>query len=437
MTFANLGLSRQLIDTLTELGYNQPTPIQQQAIPLLLAGRDILAAAQTGTGKTAAFTLPLLEQLRQGERASATQVRGLILAPTRELASQIGESVRRYGRGLGLRSQTVFGGVKSYPQINGLKRGADVLIATPGRLMDLLKQDAVRFDELSYLILDEADRMLDLGFEEALNELLTILPKARQTAMFSATYSDAVKQLAKLWLNDAEEVAVKHSNKVATTVRHQIYTVDKARKPELLAELLRRQHWSQALIFTKTKHGANELVELLTAEGFDAAAMHGDKPQYTRLALLSAFKQGTLTYLVATDLAARGLDIQELPVVINVDLPHVAEDYIHRIGRTGRAGLEGRAVSLVSADEIESLRAIEALLKQRIPRRQIPGFEAEHRVPDSHPRNAKTGKTTAPRETPAKGKSSKAKPAPNPPDATQGPSLRSNPFAKAKKRPSH
>lgn len=430
MNFAQLGLSKPLLETLDTLGYQTPTTIQQQAIPLLLSGKDALAAAQTGTGKTAAFTLPILEKLRLGERAEAKHVRALILAPTRELASQIGESVRNYSRGLGLRSQIIFGGVKAFPQINGLQRGADILVATPGRLIDLLKQDAVHFSALEYLVLDEADRMLDLGFEESLNELLAVLPKTRQTAMFSATYSDAVRSLSKLWLNDPEELAVKQSNKVAATVRHQIYPVDKARKPELLAELLRRQHWSQALIFVKTKRNADELTELLQAEGFDAVAMHGDKPQYARLAALSAFKSGDLQYLIATDVAARGLDIEGLPVVLNVDLPHVAEDYIHRIGRTGRAGLEGRAVSLVSADEIESLRAIETLLKQRISRKEIPGFEAEHRVPDSHPRSQK--KTSKQAEAPSS-KKAKAKAEVSKPDVTQGPGLRSNPFAKAKK----
>lgn len=433
MTFAKLGLSQPLIDNLNTLGYTQPTPIQAKAIPLLLSGNDIIAAAQTGTGKTAAFTLPLLEKLAGQNRASPNQVRCLILAPTRELASQIGESVRKYSQGLGLRSQIVYGGVKTHPQINGLKRGTDILVATPGRLMDLMKQGAVAFDELEYLVLDEADRMLDLGFEESLNELLAILPKTRQTMMFSATYSDAVKQLAKVWLNNPEEVAVKQSNKVATTVRHQVYPVDKARKPELLAKLLHRQHWHQALIFVKTKREADELTELLIAEDFNAAAMHGDKQQYIRLAALKAFRDGQLNYLVATDVAARGLDIAELPVVINVSLPHVAEDYIHRIGRTGRAGLEGRAVSLVCADEIEALRAIEALLKQRIPRKEIPGFEAEHRVPDSHPRNQKSAKANS---TPNanSGKNKKPKIDLPPPDVTKGPSLRSNPFAKPKKK---
>lgn len=431
MTFAKLGLSKAITHTLDELGYEKPTPIQTQAIPLILSKKDVLAAAQTGTGKTAAFTLPLLEQLKDGDRADSKQVRALILAPTRELASQIGESVRRYSRGLGLRSQTIFGGVKAFPQINGLQRGADILVATPGRLIDLVKQDAVLFDSLQFLVLDEADRMLDLGFEEALNELLTLLPKSRQTMMFSATYSDAVKALSALWLNNPEEVAAKQSNRVAATVRHQIYTVDKVRKPELLAELLNRQHWQQALIFTKTKRGADEITDILQAEGFSALAMHGDKPQYARLAAFNAFKSGELAYLVATDVAARGLDIEGLPVVINVDLPHVAEDYIHRIGRTGRAGQEGRAVSLVCADEAENLRAIEALLKQRVPRKEIPGFEAEHRVPDTHPRSQKKSKGAAPEthKTKAKGKVEPPKP-----DVTKGPGLRSNPFAKAKKK---
>ena len=436
MTFANLGLSAAITDILNELGYQKPTPIQNQAIPLILSAKDVLAAAQTGTGKTAAFTLPILERLKEGERAEANQVRALILAPTRELANQIGESVRSYSRGLGLRSQTIFGGVKVFPQINGLQRGADILVATPGRLIDLVKQDAVKFDALQFLVLDEADRMLDLGFEEALNELLTLLPKNRQSMMFSATYSDAVKTLAKLWLRDPEEVAAKQSNRVAATVRHQIYTVDKVRKPELLAELLNRQHWTQALIFTKTKRGADEITDILQAEGFSVEAMHGDKNQYARLSALRAFKAGELAYLVATDVAARGLDIEGLPVVINVDLPHVAEDYIHRIGRTGRAGLEGRAVSLVCADEVENLRAIEALLKQRVPRKEIPGFEAEHRVPDTHPRSQKKPKKATdsqPASNQGKGKGKKQVEVQKP-DVSKGPGLRSNPFAKPQKK---
>ncbi len=434
MTFAKLGLPEPLLSTLDALGYHQPTPIQEKAIPLILNGKDAMAAAQTGTGKTAAFTLPILAKLLGRERASAYQVRSLILAPTRELASQIGESVRSYSQGLGLRSQIIYGGVKAHPQINGLKRGTDILVATPGRLLDLFNQGEVKFDELEYLVLDEADRMLDLGFEESLNALLAALPKARQTLMFSATYSDAVKTLAKVWLNDPEEVAVKHSNKVATTVRHQVYPVDKARKPELLTELLQRQHWAQALIFVKTKREADELTDILIAEGYNAAAMHGDKQQYARLATLKAFRDGTLTYLIATDVAARGLDIAELPVVINVSLPHVAEDYIHRIGRTGRAGQEGRAVSLVCADEIEALRSIEALLNQRISRKEIPGFEAEHRVPDSHPRSQKSGKAKAKDTTVTQAKGKKPKVELPPPDVTKGPGLRSNPFAKAKKK---
>lgn len=428
MTFAKLGLSGPLLDTLKQLNYQTPTGIQASAIPLLLDGKDILAAAQTGTGKTAAFVLPLLQILQQPERPAPKQVRALILAPTRELASQIGESVRKYSQGLGLRSKAVFGGVKAYAQISTLQRGVDILVATPGRLLDLLEQDAVAFDELSHLILDEADRMLDLGFEEALNKLLARLPKSRQSAMFSATYSEPVKQLARIWLTNPEEVTVAQSNRVATTVRHQIFTVDKARKPELLAELLRRQHWHQALIFTKTKRGADEITDILVAEGLNAAAMHGDKPQYARLSAFNAFKSGQLAYLVATDVAARGLDIEGLPVVINVDLPHVAEDYIHRIGRTGRAGSEGRAVSLVCADEIENLRAIEALLKQRVPRKEIPGFEAEHRVPDTHPRSQKKN------SKPASPGTEKKQAPPSKPDVTPGPGLRSNPFAKAKKK---
>lgn len=422
MSFSALQLHPTLLETLTSLGYGTPTPIQKQAIPLILEGRDVVAAAQTGTGKTAAFCLPLLNALCKGKRGPAHSVRCLILAPTRELAAQIGDSVRTYSKGLNLRSQTVYGGVQVYPQVNGLKRGADILVATPGRLMDLVQHEAVNFTHLESLVLDEADRMLDLGFEKSLNELLTLIPKSRQTLMFSATYSDHIRKLAKLWLSNPAEVAVNKRNQVARTVRHQLYPVDKARKGELLAELLGRQHWEQALIFARTKRGADEVTEILQSQGFNAGAIHGDKSQPVRLSTLDKFKSGKLSYLVATDIAARGLDIQNLPVVINLDLPHVAEDYIHRIGRTGRAGQEGRAVSLVCADEFESLQAIEALLKTRISRKEILGFEPDHRVPDSHPRSQKKAVKSA--------KPNKSKKQLPTPDVTEGPGLRTSPFAK-------
>ncbi|MFT2110002.1 DEAD/DEAH box helicase [Marinomonas sp. 2405UD68-3] len=428
MSFSALQLHPTLLATLDSLDYKTPTPIQKQAIPLILEGQDVVAAAQTGTGKTAAFCLPLLQNLTKGRRGPANSVRCLILAPTRELAAQIGDSVRTYSNDLNLRSQTVYGGVQLYPQVNGLKRGADILVATPGRLMDLVQQEAVHFTHLESLVLDEADRMLDLGFEKSLNELLTLIPKNRQTLMFSATYSNHIRKLAKLWLSNPSEVAVNKNNQVANTVRHQLYPVDKARKGELLAELLDRQHWEQALIFAKTKRGADEVTEILQSQGFSAAAIHGDKSQPIRLSTLEKFKSGKLAYLVATDIAARGLDIQNLPVVINLDLPHVAEDYIHRIGRTGRAGQEGRAVSLVCADEVESLQAIEALLKTRISRKEIPGFEPDHRVPDSHPRSQKKSpKSTKPTN---QTKSNKHKVVLEKPDVTEGPGLRSSPFTK-------
>ncbi|WP_191603297.1 DEAD/DEAH box helicase [Marinomonas algicola] len=427
MSFSSLQLHPTLLNTLACLGYETPTPIQKQAIPLILSGRDIVAAAQTGTGKTAAFCLPLLQSLTEGKRGPAHSVRCLILAPTRELAAQIGGSVRTYSKDLNLRSQTVYGGVQVYPQINGLKRGADILVATPGRLMDLVQQEAVNFSHLESLVLDEADRMLDLGFEKSLNELLTLIPKHRQTLMFSATYSEHIRKLAKMWLSNPVEVAISKGNQVAITVRHQLYPVDKARKGELLADLLERQHWEQALIFAKTKRGADEVTERLASQGFNVAAIHGDKSQPVRLSTLDAFKSGKLSYLVATDIAARGLDIQSLPVVINLDLPHVAEDYIHRIGRTGRAGQEGRAVSLVCADEFDALQAIEALLKTRIIRKEMAGFEPDHRVPDSHPRSQKKSIKSSSSNKSKKDKSKNIEPKP---DVTQGPGLRTSPFAK-------
>ena len=414
MRFSDFPLSDTIQSNLDELGYQNPTPIQRQAIPEILAGRDVLGAAQTGTGKTAAYCLPLLQRLQGKARPAAGKVRTLVLVPTRELATQVVDQVRAYGKDLGLRSQIIVGGVPAHPQISTLKRGTDILVATPGRLVDLAKQGAVQFDELEYLVLDEADRMLDLGFTDTLNSLLPLLPKHRQTLLFSATFSDVVITLASIWQNNPSKIQVNKQNSVATTVRHQVYPVDKARKPELLIDLLNRQHWQQALIFAKTKRGVDELTELLQAEGFSVDSLHGDKPQAARLHVFQAFKSGTLPYLVATDVAARGLDIEGLPVVINVDLPHVAEDYIHRIGRTGRAGQDGRAVSLVSADEIENLRAIEALLKQRITRREIPGFEPDHRLPDSHPRNQRGADAGA--KKPSKGGNKQKKPQPTKPD---------------------
>ncbi|TPE51805.1 DEAD/DEAH box helicase [Maribrevibacterium harenarium] len=432
MRFSDFPLSDTIQSNLNELGYQNPTPIQRQAIPEILAGRDVLGAAQTGTGKTAAYCLPLIQHLQGKARPAAAKVRTLVLVPTRELATQVVDQVRAYSKDLGLRSQIIVGGVPAHPQISALKRGTDILVATPGRLVDLAKQGAVQFDELEYLVLDEADRMLDLGFTDTLNSLLPLLPDKRQTLLFSATFSDVVLTLATIWQSNPTKIQVSKQNSVATTVRHQLYPVDKARKPELLIDLLTRQHWQQALIFVKTKRGVDELTELLQAEGFRVDSLHGDKPQAARLQVFQAFKAGTLPYLVATDVAARGLDIEGLPVVINVDLPHVAEDYIHRIGRTGRAGQEGRAVSLVSADEIDNLRAIEALLKQRITRREIPGFEPDHRVPDSHPRNQRGA--DAGTKKPSKGGNKQKKPKPPKPDISQGPGLRSNPFANAKKR---
>ncbi|MCJ8170229.1 DEAD/DEAH box helicase [Atopomonas sediminilitoris] len=382
MTFARLGLLDILTTTAHELGYSQPTPIQQQAIPAVLAGRDLLAAAQTGTGKTAAFALPLLHTLStEGARVSANHVRSLILVPTRELADQLLTSLQRYAQGLPLRIHAAYGGVSINPQMMKLRKGLDILIATPGRLLDLYQQNAVRFDQLQLLVLDEADRMLDLGFAQELQAVLGALPKQRQTLLFSATFSDAIRQLASTRLHNPISIDVSPRNSTARNVKQWLIPVDKKRKPELLLTLLEQRGNKPLLVFGRTRKGVQQLEQQLIAAGLRADSIHGDKPQPSRLRALARFKSGEVRILVATDVAARGLDIPDLPLVINLDLPNVAEDYIHRIGRTGRAGNQGEAISLVSADEVEYLAAIERLIKQTLPREEEPGFSPEHRVP--------------------------------------------------------
>ncbi len=383
MSFATLKLIDPLLRTLEELGYDTPTPVQRQAIPAVLAGRDLMAAAQTGTGKTAGFALPLLQKLTLEGVVEPHNVRCLVLAPTRELAEQVYESFRRYGRQVGLRFGLAYGGVPIEPQISKLRKGLDVLVATPGRLLDLHGQGAVTFSQLQTLVLDEADRMLDLGFATDLDRLFMALPAQRQTLLFSATFPEAIRTLAQRLLNDPVSVQASPANAAAKTVRQFVYTTDKKSKPELFLYLLRKHGWSQVLVFAKTKKGVDQLVGLLQSEGIRADAIHGDKPQPARLRALDRFKKREVDVLVATDVAARGLDIQGLPLVVNHDLPTVAEDYVHRIGRTGRAGAEGEAVSLVCADEVELLRAIEAVIRQVLPRDEEPGFEAGHRVPST------------------------------------------------------
>lgn len=383
MSFSSLGLSASILDAVTQQGYETPTPIQAQAIPAVLEGKDIMAAAQTGTGKTAGFTLPILELLSKGALAQPNQVRALILTPTRELAAQVGASVATYGKNLPLRSAVVFGGVKINPQMMQLRRGVDVLVATPGRLLDLYGQNAVKFKQLEILVLDEADRMLDMGFIHDIRKILALLPKQRQNLMFSATFSDDIRNLAKGMIHNPVEISVTPRNMAAPSVTQWMCPVDKKQKSALLARLIHDNQWNRVLVFTKTKHGANRLTRYLEEDGIKAIAIHGNKSQGARTKALAEFKDGTFQVLVATDIAARGLDIDQLPQVVNFDLPNVPEDYVHRIGRTGRAGAVGNAVSLVSADEFKQLADIERLIKQTLTREVMDDFDPVHEVPES------------------------------------------------------
>jgi ATP-dependent RNA helicase RhlE len=385
MTFLSLGLIDPLLRTLDELGYQKPTPVQAKAIPAVLAGRDLMAAAQTGTGKTAGFALPLLQRLTMEGQVAPQSVRALVLVPTRELAEQVYESFRTYGGNLPLRCFVAYGGVAIEPQLNKLRKGLDVLVATPGRLLDLYSQNAIKFDQLQTLVLDEADRMLDLGFSRELDQIFAALPKQRQTLLFSATFSDPIRAMAGKLLRDPLSVEVSPRNSTVKSVKQWMIPCDKKRKPELFCHLLKKKRWGQVLVFVKTRKGVEQLVGHLLAQGISADAIHGDKTQPNRLRALARFKAAEVQVLVATDVAARGLDIDDLPQVVNFDLPTVAEDYIHRIGRTGRAGASGEAVSLVCADEVELLAAVEALTRQTLRRIEEPDFEAEHRVPATAP----------------------------------------------------
>jgi ATP-dependent RNA helicase RhlE len=378
MSFESLGLSPALLRALADQGYTRPTPIQLDAIPQVSAGRDLLAGAQTGTGKTAAFALPLLNRLYpNGKRPeNARRFRALILTPTRELAAQVHDSVRDYGKYCGVSSTAVFGGVGMPQQIQILRRGVDVLVATPGRLIDHIDRRGVDLSGVEVLVLDEADRMLDMGFMPQLKKILAMLPKQhRQTLLFSATFSDPIKQLAQQFMRDPVEIQVAQRNSVASGVSHIVHPVDASRKKDLLLHILSQDSRRQSLVFSRTKHGADKLVKHLEQFGLNAAAIHGNKSQGARTRALAEFKSGKVTVLVATDIAARGLDIDQLPVVINVDLPMVAEDYVHRIGRTGRNGAEGNAISLVSQDEAGLLRDIQRLLKRDIEISAVAGFE--------------------------------------------------------------
>lgn len=383
MTFSTLGLSDPLLQAVEELGYTKPTAIQEQAIPTILAGRDLLAASQTGTGKTASFVLPILQKLTGERKRRAKRLRALVLVPTRELAIQVENTIRQYGKYLSLRSMVMVGGVDSAPQKQGLIDGLDILVATPGRLLDMAHQRALYFDELEVLILDEADRMLDMGFIGDINKIIERLPTQRQNLLFSATLSDEIRLLAKTAINDPIEISINATNATAPKISQWLITVDKDNKSALLSHLIEANQWTQALIFIRTKHGAAKLVSQLEKRGIKAEAIHSGRSQAVRTQLLADFKSGNISLLVATGIAARGIDIDDLDRVVNYDLPDDDDDYIHRIGRTGRAGAIGEAVSLVSRDDFKRLCAIERRLDQLIERRIIEGFIATKEVPVS------------------------------------------------------
>ncbi len=381
MSFDHLGLRVELLKVLKAKGYTAPTPIQAQAIPVILDGQDILARAQTGTGKTDAFALPLVEILSR-RNVNGRHPRALVLTPTRELALQVAESIKGYARRVSMRCTVVYGGVRINPQIDRLRRGIDILVATPGRLLDLASRRHLHLSRIEFLVFDEADRMLDLGFSEEISEILDLVPTDRRTMLFSATYTQQIRHLAARMLKDPEHIDVTPSNTAAESVVQKVHLVDRSNKRALLIHLIIRENWSRILVFTRTKHGANKLTEKLAAQGISAAAMHGNKSQSFRTRTLEEFKNGEIRILVATDVAARGLDISNLPYVVNYDMPGIPEDYVHRIGRTGRAGVSGIAVSLVSHDERRHLQAIEKLLKQKIPVEKVDGYTEDSDVPD-------------------------------------------------------
>ena len=386
MSFNNLGLSFELKKSIEDKGYTNPSDVQLQAIPSILKGNDIMAGAQTGTGKTAAFALPILQRL-QNDESKRRRVRALVLVPTRELAAQVGDSFRDYGNNLRFRTSTLFGGVNINTQINKLRKGVDIVVATPGRLLDHLNQKTLDLSELEVFVLDEADRMLDMGFIRDIKKVLKYLPKKKQNLLFSATFPKEIKALADNLLNSPKMIQVASSNSTVDKVVQVVYPVDKDKKRGLLVHCIKEEGWFQVLVFSKTKHGANKLAVQLTKEGIDAVAFHGNKSQAARTRALKDFKDGKTQVLVATDIAARGIDIHLLPQVVNFDLPYVPEDYIHRIGRTARAGQEGKAVSLVSADEHKLLFDIEKLLKYEIPRKIIQGYEPNQNLRSGPPRS--------------------------------------------------
>jgi len=394
MKFTELGLNESLIKAIKEQGYDTPTPIQEKAIPLVIKGKDVLAAAQTGTGKTAGFTLPLLERLSQSSpQMKKKQIRVLVLTPTRELAAQVADSVKTYGKYMSYASMVIFGGVGINPQLAALKKGIDIVIATPGRLLDIANQGGIDFSAVECLVLDEADRMLDMGFIHDIKKLMAMMPKNRQTLLFSATFSKEIKSLASGLLNDPVLVEVARENSTAGKISQVVHLVDKNRKRELLSQLIKAGEWKQVLVFTRTKHGANKLCKQLEEyAGIKAAAIHGNKSQGARTKALANFKDGTVQVLVATDIAARGIDIDQLPHVVNFELPNVPEDYVHRIGRTGRAGMQGEAISLVCIDEHELLRNIEKFTKSKIEKIDIEAFKPDPSIQAEPIQNGRGGR---------------------------------------------
>lgn len=381
MSFKDLGLSAPFLKAVQEKGYTTPSPIQKKAIPHILEGKDVLASAQTGTGKTAGFTLPVLQYLTDTKHPKYRPLRALVLTPTRELAAQVYDNVREYSKYVNIKSTVIFGGVKPASQIATLRRGVDILVATPGRLLDLHDQKAVSFKRVDVLILDEADRMLDMGFARDLNKIISYLPKKRQNLMFSATFSTEIKKLAQGILNNPVSVETAPQNATAKKVKHSVFNIDKKRKTEFTIQLIKENNWQQVLVFTRTKHGANRLTEKLIKAKISAAAIHGNKSQGARTKALKNFKDNSIRILVATDIAARGLDIPLLPHVINYELPNVPEDYVHRIGRTGRAGAAGEAISLVCSEETEYQREIEKILDEKLETNIVPGFEPTDTAP--------------------------------------------------------
>ena len=401
MTFSDLGLSSALVKAVEEKGYTKPSPIQEKAIPHILQGKDILASAQTGTGKTAGFKLPVLQYLSETKHPKYRPLRALVLTPTRELAAQVHDNVREYSKYVNIKSTVIFGGVNANPQIAALKNGVDILVATPGRLLDLHDRKALSFKRIDVLILDEADRMLDMGFVRDINKIIRFMPEKRQNLMFSATFSNDIKKLAAGILRNPVSVETAPQNSTAKKVTHKVYKVDKKRKTEFTIKLIKDNNWTQVLVFTRTKHGANKLTEKLIKAGISAAAIHGNKSQGARTKALRNFKDNTIKILVATDIAARGLDITLLPHVINFELPNVPEDYVHRIGRTGRAGAAGEAISLVCSEEVEYQSEIEKLLKEKLNSHIVAGFEPTDTTPPKRAATQSKGSFGKKKNTPS------------------------------------